>query len=136
MKDGQYSTYRDGEWVSVPPIDKLCLALKEKFMRQEERIEYLEKENKELKDSAYAEKEMAKMKDQLNTLLADYHRGFSISKEEQAKIHSWMEQHEKEHPGGHGVSGGKYTYEFCPTGLGTIGYVKCSCGKKFCFQDL
>lgn len=136
MKDYQYHTHRDGKYVTVPPIDDLCLALKDKFMRQEEQIDSLREQNRELRESAYTKKEMAKMKDQLNTLLADYHRGFPISKIEQARIHSWMDQHEIEHPGGHGVSGGKYTYEFCPTGLGTIGYVKCSCGKKFCFQDL
>lgn len=136
MEDYQYSAHRDGHYVTVPPIDDLCYILKDKFMRQAERIEYLQEENKKLKDSAYAEKEMAKMKDQLDTLFADYNRGFPISEHERKKVNAWKEQHEKEHPSGHGVSGGKYTYEFCPTGLGTIGYVKCSCGKKFCFQDL
>lgn len=36
-KDNEYFAYRDGKLVDVPTIDKLCLALKDKFMRQFEK---------------------------------------------------------------------------------------------------
>lgn len=35
-----------------------------------------------------------------------------------------------------GCIGGTYTYEFVPTGIGTVGTVKCSCGAAFKFQDI
>lgn len=35
-----------------------------------------------------------------------------------------------------GCCGGRYTYQFVPTSIGTIGEVICSCGEKFTFQDL
>ena len=44
MADVRYSTYRDGEYITVPPMDELCLALKDKFMRQEETIESLRRQ--------------------------------------------------------------------------------------------
>ena len=35
-----------------------------------------------------------------------------------------------------GCCGGRYTYQFVPTSIGTVGEVICSCGEKFTFQDL
>lgn len=43
--DNKYWTSRDGQMVTVPPIDELCLALKEKFMRQLEDNQRLKEEN-------------------------------------------------------------------------------------------
>ena len=39
MSDNSYCAYRDGKFVEVPKIEDLCLALKDKFMRQEELFE-------------------------------------------------------------------------------------------------
>ena len=46
MSDNSYCAYRDGKFVEVPKIEELCLALKDKFMRQEECNQYLSEENK------------------------------------------------------------------------------------------
>lgn len=35
-----------------------------------------------------------------------------------------------------GSIGGRYTYEFIPTSIGTIGVVKCHCGEQFVFRDI
>lgn len=135
MSDHAYSTHRDGIYVTVPPIDKLCAILKEKFLRQEEDNERLKQKIKDLESGVFAEEEMAKMKLNYESMKKDYYRGFPISEKEMDNIRKWIGEHEKEHPGGHGAVSGKYTYEFTPTGIGTFGCVKCSCGKKFTFQD-
>ena len=53
MSDNSYCAYRDGKFVEVPKIEDLCLALKDKFMRQEERNQYLSEENKKLKEGVW-----------------------------------------------------------------------------------
>jgi len=136
MSDHRYSAHRNGIYVEVPPMDELCTVLKEKFLRQEERIEHLENQVKQLNDEAYKDEEMAKMKAKVKEMQADYWRGFPISEEEDKAIKNWMKNHEKDHPGGHGCSGGKYTYCFIPTAIGTIGTIKCGCGAEFDFQDI
>ena len=126
MTDIRYSAYRDGEYITIPPIDELCLVLKDKFMRQEEKIEYYKKS----------------MKKQYNEMNENYQRGFPISKEESEKINAWINKHEKEKhsysengsPRG-GAIGGCYCYTFIPTSIGVFGSIKCSCGEKFTFQE-
>lgn len=68
-----------------------------------------------------------------------------ISKEEEEKIKEWQLKHDAEKHGlktmeqrlrAGGCCGGRYTYQFVPTSIGTIGEVICSCGEKFTFQDL
>lgn len=64
---------------------------------------------------------------------------FQITPEENVKIHEWMDEHiEEKHNGSRyaGAIGGRFAYEFIPTSIGDIGYVKCSCGDKFCFREL
>jgi hypothetical protein len=142
MTDVRYSAYRDGEYITVPPIDQLCLALKEKFIGQEEEIEHLKEEIKNLKDEHWKDNELQSMKKQYDEMKEDYYRGFPISKEEKERINAWVKKHEKEKhfysendfPRG-GAIGGSYTYYFTPTSIGVFGTIKCSCGEKFDFQQ-
>lgn len=142
MTDIRYSAYRDGEYITIPPIDELCLVLKDKFMRQEEKIEYLQKEIRKLKDEHWKDNELQSMKKQYNEMNENYQRGFPISKEESEKINAWINKHEKEKhsysengsPRG-GAIGGCYCYTFIPTSIGVFGSIKCSCGEKFTFQE-
>lgn len=142
MADVRYSAYRDDKYITVPPMDELCLALKDKFMRQEEKIEHLEEEIKKLKDENWKDNELQSMKEQYDKMREDYYRGFPISKEEKEKINAWMDKHEKEkHPRPEnsfprgGAIGGCYTYRFVPTSIGVFGTIKCSCGEEFTFQE-
>ena len=75
----------------------------------------------------------------------DLYRGFPISEKEQEKIREWELKHDAEKHGlktmeqrlrAGGCCGGRYTYQFVPTSIGTVGEVICSCGEKFTFQDL
>lgn len=113
-------------------IGKLVMTL----WRQENWIESLQSENKLLKEEIYKDTELALMKSKYDEMKADYYRGFPISEKENIMIKKWIYEHEESHIGGHGVSGGKYEYIFTPTGIGTIGVLKCSCGKELVFQGL
>ena len=90
----------------------------------------LQRQFNELWDEKWKDNELQNMKKQLEEMCADYHRGFPISKSEEKKINEWILKHDEEEHSNfkhyHGCSGGGYIYEFCPTGLGTIGYCFCS----------
>lgn len=120
-------------------------AVKREFDAQNARIIYLQNQNKKLKEEHYKDTELKEMKEELERIKADMYRGFPISEEEEKKIKEWQDKHDAEvhglktlkervHAGG--CIGGRYTYEFVNTSIGTVGTVKCSCGAKFTFQDL
>lgn len=101
------------------------------------RIEHLEEENKRLKSDAYKDEELAKMKSEYDRMKEDYFRGFPISEEEHKKINEWIDEQMKKHPGIGGAIGGRFTYEFLPTGIGTAGTIIDSfTGDRFNFQEL
>lgn len=142
MADERYSVYRNGKYTMVPPINELCSALKEKFIGQEERIEYLKEEIKNLKDEHWKDNELQSMKEQYNKMRKDYYRGFPISEEEMEKVNEWQAKHEAEKhprpkmaPPRGGAIGGSYTYHFTPTSIGVFGSIQCSCGEEFTFQE-
>ena len=65
--------------------------------------------------------------------------GFPITEEEVKVIEEWQKKHEEEvHNGSSyaGAIGGRYSYSFTPTSIGTFGVVKCSCGAEFEFQKI
>lgn len=126
-------------------ISDLCQEIVDKADTYEKRIQYLEKENKKLKDEHYKNSEMQRMKAELKEAKEDLYRGFPISEKEDKRIKEWQDKHDAEvhglktlkervHAGG--CCGGRYTYQFVPTSIGTIGEVICSCGEKFTFQVL
>ena len=126
-------------------VEQALDAIKREFNYQNARIIYLQDQNKKLKEEHYRDTELQKMKEELDKVKADMYRGFPITEEEEKRIREWQDKHdaevhglktlkEKVHAGG--CIGGRYSYEFIPTSIGVIGTVKCSCGKKFTFQDL
>ena len=137
---------RDNTYCFRLDIDSLAKNFEEildNIESREDENKYLREENKRLKDDAYKDTELAEMKKQLETARADLRRGFGISEKEDKKIKEWQQKHEEEVHGVkpdkilyRGAAGGGYTYEFYPTGIGTFGTVKCSCGAKFDFQEL
>lgn len=101
---------------------------------QNQVIDSLREQNKELKSEKYKDNELIAMEEECNRLRELNKRGFPISEEEDKALNKWIKNHEKEHKGGHGCVGGKYTYIFTPTSIGTFGTIKCSCGESFDFQ--
>ena len=126
-------------------LDDLFEKIRHKLDIAQTRISYLEKENKKLKDEYYKDNELQKMKKELDKMKDDYYRGFPISEKEAEEIKRWMSEHEAEYhqskktPFGSyrgGAIGGCYEYVFTPTSIGTIGTIKCNCGKEYTFIDL
>ena len=126
-------------------IDTFVEDIKHELQGKDIRIKYLEKQNQELHDEKYKDNELSRMEDELKTMKENYYRGFPISEEEQKSIREWMDKHDEEVHRARtlddklklaGCCGGRYSYHFVPTSIGTIGTVKCSCGAEFTFQDL
>lgn len=126
-------------------VDAFAEDIKRELRGKDIRIEYLEKQNQELRDEKYKDNELSRMETELKTMRANYYRGFPISEEERVHIEEWMEKHDKDVHGCNnlkdrlrrgGCIGGTYKYEFVPASIGTVGTVRCSCGAEFTFQDL
>lgn len=71
--------------------------------------------------------------------------GSAIGEKEQASIDAWKKKHDEEVHGydtfgkrlkAEGVSGGRYSYHFVPTSIGTSGVIKCNCGAEFEFREI
>lgn len=126
-------------------IDTFVEDIKHELQGKDIRIEYLEKQNQKLRDEKYKDNELLRMEAELKAMKEDYYRGFPISEEEQKSIREWMDKHDEEVHHARtlgdklklgGCCGGRYTYKFTPTSIGTIGTVKCSCGAEFTFQEM
>lgn len=103
------------------------------------RIKHLEDENKKLRDEHYKDSEIQKLQENLTKLKANYYRGFPITEKEMDAIHKWQKNHNEECHNSNefgGCGGGQFEYVFLPTGLGTSGVVRCSCGAEFEFQEI
>lgn len=100
--------------------------------------EYLQKENERIKSETYKDEELSKMKSEYDRMKEDYYRGFPISEKESEKIKQWMKEHDNDFYKDTkiGTIGGRYTYEFQPTSLGTIGtIIDTLTGDKLTFRD-
>lgn len=108
--------------------EKLIKELGEKFTQLEAQNEWLAKENARLRDEHYKDEELARLKSENEQL----HHGFSLSKKEEQAIREWQKSHDCPYQGTR--IGGIASYRFdIISGIGYIGYVRCTCGKEFCF---
>lgn len=133
-------------WAEVPEPDECFAALHERLVSNERTIKQLTEINKRMMDRVYESEELQKMKEERDKAKEDLSRGFPISEKENDAIKEWIQKHMKEkhshYENGKLVwnsscaAGGRFEYKFCPTGLGTIGVVKCDCGKEFCSREL
>lgn len=102
--------------------------------------EYLQEENARLKSEAYKDEELDKMKKEYDKMKTDYYRGFYVTEEESKRIEKWMKEITKGEDfqtkvGG--AIGGRFTYKFIPTSIGTVGVVKDGkTNEEFKFRDL
>ena len=101
------------------------------------RNNYLTKEIEKVKSEKYADEELSRLKSEYDKMKSDYYRGFPISEEEDKNIKEWKKNQQKKNPGIGGAAGGRFTYKFTPTGLGTSGTIIDSfTGDEFTFQEL
>lgn len=133
--NNEYHTQVDGEFVRVPAFDECIKGIVERNKSQVARIQYLEKENAELKATQYKDEELQRMKKEIEKLQKRVMNGFLLSEEQSKMIKEWEAQHIKEfhtyngQPTKIGLCGGNFTYTFLPTSIGTFLTVKCGCGK-------
>ena len=99
--------------------------------------DYLKKEIEKVKSEKYTDEELSRLKSAYDKMKSDYYRGFPISEEEDKNIKEWIKNQQKKNPGIGGAAGGRFTYKFTPTGLGTSGTIIDSfTGDEFTFQEL
>ena len=140
-----YSTYYDGKWTQVYNLDYCIRAIQCRNADNERRIKYLEEENRKLKEEYSKDEEIQKMQERLDKMQKDYWRGFPITEAEEKTIEEWKKKHDEEVHGyttdkikmkAKCCSGGRYSYHFVPTALGTSGVIRCHCGAEFEFQEI
>lgn len=101
------------------------------------RNDYLMKEIEKVKSEKYADEELSKLKSEYDKMKSDCYRGFPISEEEDKNIKEWKKNQQKKSPGIGGAAGGRFTYKFTPTGLGTVGtIIDGFTGDEFTFKEL
>lgn len=126
----------DGSICIMQDIKKVLQELYDHYRSVVNRNEWLQEENNKLKSDAYKDEELKKMKERYDSMKDGYYRGFPISEEENKKINEWINKISKEYPANEGAIGGRFTYEFIPTGVGTYGKIIDSIsGKSFSFQE-
>lgn len=118
--------------------DEMFSNLKKQFEYNEALIQKLRAENTKLKDEAYKDKELTRLKEQLDDVIQDSLRGFPVTKEESEAIAKWTNSHDEQVHNNKlsGAIGGRYKYTFIPTSIGTYASVFCTCGAEFCFRNL
>ena len=143
--DSTYWTGVDGKMTHIVALEESFRSIKGHIETVEMRNKYLEEENARLRDEHFKDEELQAMKKQYEQLKEELRRGFGISESEWAAIQEWKRKHEEEKHGANyaagkmrysGAIGGSYDYIFTPTSIGTIGEIRCSCGDKFCFQNM
>jgi hypothetical protein len=62
---------------------------------------------------------------------------FELLEEEVEKYYNWLIEHNKTCPNfkNEGASGGRLTFSFTPTNLGTVTKVTCACGEELDLTD-
>ena len=92
MKDFEYSTTRNGNFIKVPRMQNCIDAILIRYEDALDKISRLEETNKKLRSEHYEDEELQKMKQEVKDMKEDYYRGFPISKEEKEAIDEWKRQ--------------------------------------------
>ena len=128
---------KDGNILIMEDIKKTLQQVYDHYRSVCNRNDYLKKEIEKVKSEKYADEELSRLKSEYDRMKSDYYRGFPISEEEDKNIKEWIKNQQKKNPGIGGAAGGRFTYKFTPTGLGTSGTIIDSfTGDEFTFQKL
>ena len=128
---------KDGNIWIMDDIKKTLQQVYDHYRSVCNRNDYLKKEIEKVKSEKYADEELSRLKSEYDRMKSDYYRGFPISEEEDKNIKEWIKNQQEKNPGIGGAAGGRFTYRFTPTGLGTSGEIKDNIsGEVFEFQKL
>ena len=114
---------KDGNIWIMDDIKKTLQQVYDHYRSVCNRNDYLKKEIEKVKSEKYADEELSRLKSEYDRMKSDYYRGFPISEEESKKIKEWMNKQIEKNPSTGGAIGGRFSYKFIPTGVGTIGIV-------------
>lgn len=128
---------KDGNILIMEDIKKTLQQVYDHYRSVCNRNDYLKKEIEKVKSEKYADEELSRLKSEYDRMKSDYYRGFPISEEEDKNIKEWIKNQQEKNPGIGGATGGRFTYKFTPTGLGTVGtIIDGFTGDEFTFQEL
>ena len=128
---------KDGNIWIMEDIKKTLQQVYDHYRSVCNRNDYLKKEIEKVKSEKYTDEELSRLKSEYDRMKSDYYRGFPISEEEDKNIKEWIKNQQKKNPGIGGAAGGRFTYRFTPTGLGTAGtIIDGFTGDEFTFQEL
>ena len=128
---------KDGNILIMEDIKKTLQQVYDHYRSVCNRNDYLKKEIEKVKSEKYADEELSRLKSEYDRMKSDYYRGFPISEEEDKNIKEWIKNQQEKNPGIGGAVGGRFTYKFIPTGLGTVGtIIDGFTGDEFTFQEL
>ena len=128
---------KDGNIWIMEDIKKTLQQVYDHYRSACNRNDYLKKEIEKVKSEKYADEELSRLKSEYDRMKSDYYRGFPISEEEDKNIKEWIKNQQEKNPGSGGAAGGRFTYRFTPTGLGTVGtIIDGFTGDEFTFQEL
>ena len=114
---------KDGNIWIMEDIKKTLQQVYDHYRSVCNRNDYLKNEIEKVKSEKYADEVLLKMRSEYEKMKSDYYRGFPISEEESKKIKEWMNKQIEKNPSTGGAIGGRFSYKFIPTGVGTIGIV-------------
>ena len=114
---------KDGSICIIKDIKKTLQQVYDHYRIICNRNDYLMEEIEKVKSEKYADEVLLKMRSEYEKMKSDYYRGFPISEEESKKIKEWMNKQIEKNPSTGGAIGGRFSYKFIPTGVGTIGIV-------------
>lgn len=135
---------KNGKMVKIKELSECFQDIENILNEKDEQIKKLQEEVNQLKDEHYKDEKLIELQNNLKRIKDDSLRGFPISEEEKKSIEEWKMKHLKKMHWDKknntsqsvGAIGGRFTYRFIPTGIGVIGEIECTCGEKFCFQEI
>ena len=128
---------KDGNIWIMEDIKKTLQQVYDHYRSVCNRNDYLKKEIEKVKSEKYTDEELSRLKSEYDKIKSDYYRGFPISEEEDKNIKEWIKNQQEKNPGIGGATGGRFTYKFTPTGLGTVGtIIDGFTGDEFTFKEL
>ena len=128
---------KDGSMWTIHDLKSLLQEVYDHYRSVVKTNDYLKNEIEKVQSEKYADEELSRLKSEYDRMKSDYYRGFPISEEEDKNIKEWIKNQQEKNPGIGGATGGRFTYKFTPTGLGTVGtIIDGFTGDKFTFQEL
>lgn len=134
--EGKLNLKEGGIWI-MDSIENDLKRIYDHYRKVVNENDYLRKENERLKSKAYKDEELSKIQTTYEKMKGDYYRGFPISENEEKKINEWIEKQMEKNMNTGGAIGGRFRYEFIPTGIGASGTIIDEfTNDRFNFQEL